>query len=252
MQTILLLIYGSKDTEFFMDNIKSSIGKISSGINRNSLLEKTIDFVQEQLPNWRNDPTRPTVLPEDDLNAQLCKYLESQARNSFPMVRFDHEERQTGQRYIDLSASLIEATTIGGRVFSIYDPFLVLECKRLPSPTSEREKEYVTGFERRSGGIQRFKLGLHGASLGTAVMIGYIQDGSINSWYTKINGWITELSCSPGRDNCDWKKDEVLVPDKSSDKNGSASYRSTHQRSGNTVCKEIHLHHLWLIMINKS
>ena len=149
---------------------EQSIGRITSGIDReNTLAIKTINFVSRQLPAWRDDPVRPQEQAEDRLNLQLCKFLDSRARNEFPMVRFDHEEYQPGRRRVDLSASPVEATTIGAKLHTVYDPILVFECKRLPAPSLDREKEYVTGGkEHTSGGLQRFKLGGHGRVLRVA------------------------------------------------------------------------------------
>ena len=156
--------------------------RITSGISPDTLALKTIGFVHQQLPAWRDDPYRSSEESENKLNLQLCKFLDSQARNCFPMVRFDHEEPQTGQRRIDLSASLAENMVIEAIAYTIYDPILVLESKRIPAPSSDREKEYVTGINK-SGGIQRFKLGLHGAKLNLSAMIGYIQDKSARDWH---------------------------------------------------------------------
>ena len=66
----------------------------------------------------------------------------------------------------------------GTRQFAKYDPYLVIEGKRLPAPTSDREKEYVTGFDRITGTLQRFKLGLHGGRLDIGAMVAYVQDNT--------------------------------------------------------------------------
>jgi len=150
---------------------EGGIGRITTGINANMLVGKTVAFVRQQLPEWRDDPNRVEEQAENRLNIQLCKFLEVRARNEFPMACFHHEEYQTGQARVDLSALPSRSVFIDARFHSIYDPFLVLEGKRLPAPSADREKEYLIG-NRRNGGMQRFKLGLHGADLSIAVMIG--------------------------------------------------------------------------------
>ena len=80
------------------------------------------------------------------------------------MAVFHHEEFQTGRRRIDLSVKTEQVIIAGTRKFTKYDPYLVIEGKRLPAPTKDREMEYVTGGQEISGGLQRFKLGLHGAA----------------------------------------------------------------------------------------
>jgi hypothetical protein len=64
----------------------------------------------------------------------------------------------------------------------------VFEGKRLTTKlTKKRRREYVIGHEERGkhircGGIERFKLAIHGARLNRAGMIGYIQDGTSDDW----------------------------------------------------------------------
>ena len=86
---------------------------------------------------------------------------------------------------VDLSASL--------HGHSLFEPFLVFEAKRLPTPTARREREYVTDSKDPTGGIQRFKLQLHAPNHETAAMIGYVQKGQLAAWLPAINGWISEL-----------------------------------------------------------
>jgi hypothetical protein len=228
--------------------IEPPIGQITSGIQPGALVLKTISFVQQQLPAWRDDPDRPDDLSEPILNQQLCKFLDSRARNDFPMVRFDHEENEPNRRSVDLSASPIETIVIGARPYTIYDPFLVFECKRLPAPSRDREIEYVTGGKKKtSGGIQRFKLGLHGAKLDLVVMIGYIQNRSIREWHQQINKWISELSNGEIEDHCKWEDTEKLHR-LEKERNGTASCQSVHNRTGHVLSNEVTIYHLLVAM----
>ena len=190
---------------------EQNTGKITTGLAPGTLVSKTIDFVQEQLPLWRDDPSRPNEHYENILNLHLCKFLDVKARNEFPEIRFDHEEYQPLPRSVDISASPITEITIGASLYTIYDPVTVFECKRLPAPSTDREKEYVTGgIEHKKGGIQRFKLGLHGANHDIAAMIGYLQEGSASDWHEKINKWIIELSSGAVADVCVWNMSDML------------------------------------------
>lgn len=226
-----------------------SSGNITSGItSKNTLALSTINFVYQHLPNWRDDPSRPDENSEDKLNLQLCKFLDSRARHDFPMVRFDREEPQAGRRRVDLSASLVEAMVIGAKQYSIYDPFLVFEGKRLPAPSSDREKEYVTGLGQITGGIQRFKLRLHGADMSLAAMIGYIQEGSPREWYDEINEWIAELGGGMITDVCIWNDGETLEQIDEDRSKRIASYQSVHSRSGSKASDKIIIYHLWITM----
>ena len=223
-------------------------GKITSGIIPDQTIQMTLAFVYQHLPVWRDDPNRPAEESEKELNLQLCKFLDSQSRSSFPMVCFSHEEYQHGRRSVDLSASPVEATIIDAKLYSIYDPFLVFECKRLPAPVKDREQEYITGGSKRSGGIQRFKLGLHGAKLDLVAMIGYMQDQDAQYWHKTINQWILSLCNGNDPDGCVWDKSEKLGGLKEDLAQGTASSQSIHGRSGKGVSNKVDIRHLWVVM----
>jgi hypothetical protein len=224
-------------------------GKITSGLAPGTLALKTIDFVRDQLPFWRDDPSRPDEQSENRLNLQLCKFLNTKARNDFPMVHFEHEEYQPDGRSVDVSASPVTGAIIGASLYTIYDPVIVFECKRLPAPSSDREKEYVTGgIKRKNGGIQRFKLGLHGANHDMAAMIGYLQEGSASYWHDKINKWIVELSSGGMADVCVWSRSEMLEKLKEDSSMGIANCQSTHDRIGSAKSNKILIRHLWIKM----
>jgi hypothetical protein len=231
------------------NTVKQTTGKITSGLAPGTLALKTIDFVQEQLSFWRDDPRRPDEQSENKLNLQLCKFLNAKSKNDFPMIRFEHEEYQFDRRSVDISASPVAEITIGASLYTIYDPVTVFECKRLPAPSSDREKEYVTGgTEHKNGGIQRFKLGLHGASHDIAAMIGYIQERSACEWYKEINEWIVELSNGIVKDVCAWDKSEMLEKLEEDSLTGIANCRSTHNRTGGAQSNKILIRHLWIKM----
>ena len=220
-------------------------GNLTSGLDhKNTLALQTINFVCQQLPAWRDDPDRFNEKSENRLNLQLCKFLESHARKNFPMVRFDHEEYQPKRRSVDLSASFAEPMCIETRLYTIYDPIVVFESKRLPAPSQDRHREYVTGEGKKiSGGIQRFKLGLHGANLDIAAMIGYIQERSKQEWHSDINMWISELTTCALKDTCIWSNNEQLEFIEENVTKSVASYRSVHHRTGSKSSNEIEIYH---------
>ncbi len=147
----------------------------------------------------------------------------------------------------------VESTPIGAKLHTVYDPILVFECKRLPAPSTDREREYVTGGEAlKSGGLQRFKLGLHGANLAIAAMIGYVQRQSSRHWHERINGWISELVSDAAKDTCDWSSREVLGPLEEDASKGIARCRSIHSRGRQASRKEILIYHLWVTMTTRN
>lgn len=230
-----------------IDN-KQYIGEITSGIIAQTFQLTIINFIRQQLPIWRDDPDRPLEQSEHKLNSQLSKFLNLEARKYFPMIQFSHEEPQFGNRDVDISVSPEEEIIIEAQTYNKYEPVLVIECKRLPAASPDREREYVTGTEpnKISGGIQRFKLGLHGAKHDLAAMVGYIQNRTGQHWYLKINSWILELAKKPIGDGCVWF-DETLKTFEGNASEGIHSCRSIHCRTSN-IANKIELYHLWIEM----
>ena len=223
-------------------------GRITSGLQNATLVAKTMEFIRQQLPRWRDDTTRPFEDAELKLNIQMCKFLDARARSEFPMACFHHEEPQTGRHRVDVSASPSKPIVIEARLHSIYEPFLVLEGKRLPAPSADRKMEYVTGMGRRDGGIQRFKLGLHGAKLKMAVMVGYVQEKSARHWHNEINGWIAALAAGTIADSCAWKAGEKLGRLRQEKASRIGICSSEHGRSGDVVGASIQIQHMFLEM----
>ncbi len=228
-------------------------GRISFGpVDEDGLVPRTLEFIRQQLPAWRDDPRRPKKVAEKGLNSSLCLFLGNSAKTHLPMVLFQHETLQTAGRTVDIGAHPAEeGTTIGTRCFSIYAPFLVVECKRLPTPGGKvREREYVSGFHSNgspTGGIQRFKLGLHGGQVEVAAMIGYVEKHDFNHWHNEINQWIVQLVGASVPDGTTWtrsdqlsKLDQSLVT--------TASCDSEHSRIGNVISPVIQLRHIWVRM----
>lgn len=225
-------------------------GKITIGISSGTLVEKTLRFVEGELPLWRDDPDRKAETSEEALNGQLVEYLNAVGGERFPMVFFHHEKRQTENRRVDFSANPRKAQFVGERYHTKYDPLVVFEGKRLPPPKndSSREREYLTGGAKKSGGIQRFRLSLHGAQHEVAALIGYIQHGRPRDWFTRINGWITDLSGQFPFGGERWQASDELGSFFEDAIRGTASMRSRHSRTGTAVSKRIRLHHFWVVM----
>lgn len=230
----------------------TSTGRITFGPDEDDgLVPRTLHFIREQLPAWRDDPRRPKKVAEKELNSSLCLFLMKSAKTHLPMVSFQHETLQSAGRTVDIGAHPTENdTTIGTRCFSIYEPFMVVECKRLPAPgVKDRESEYVSGFHSNgspTGGIQRYKLGLHGGQVQDAAMIGYVEKHDFSHWHGTINNWIAELTKSPSRDGCNWSNaDQVGVLDQHV---MTAVCDSSHSRIGNVVTPMIQLRHIWVTM----
>lgn len=222
-------------------------GQITHGPAPNGLVSRTLEFIENELPRWRDRPDRREESAEERLNAQLCKHLNAEARHRLPAVQFHHEEKQAVMRRVDVSAGLVEGAMIGTTYHSIDDPFIVIEGKRLPPPGGKaREREYVTGGDSQTGGIQRFKLGLHGKGMPFAAMVGYVQKGTAVEWNRRINGWIADLvNALPLGEQ--WLATETLRVMKTDTKRRLSILESAHNRA-NTFGGRVELRHFWLEM----
>ena len=116
-------------------------------------------------------------------------------------------------------------------------PIIEFEAKILSSKNSH-SKEYVCG---ETGGIERFKRGLHSSHLLECGMFGYIQNNNADHWETKINNWISELSDKNVDTTIHWTRDEILL--KSDSFSNVNKYYSRHQRLS---LNEIILHHYFI------
>ncbi len=212
---------------------------------RQEFIEGIIDFVFNHLALWRDEPSRPKVDAEKNLNEQLSNFLSDFSRDKEKLFTFTHESAQGQNRSVDISVR--EVSSITGRLYtsSRYQNVTVFEAKRLPAPEDHRKREYLTGESKtkRSGGIQRFRACVHGKDHAVAAMIGYMQQHDATHFYNEINSWIEDLSTNPV-DNLLWSTSEKLTALSVLD-NGTARSVSLHPRQG---IKEIMLHHLWVAM----
>jgi len=212
----------------------------------NGLIGQTIEFVWRTLLPWRNDPERPLQEGEEELNGQLHDYLSIRAKEELPMVYFRHEQRQGIRRRIDIAVKPVKTVMINGDRYIPYQPILLIEGKRLPAPSNDRKREYVTGEDGDiTGGIQRFKLGKHGKAHDIAIIVGYVQEKSPQDWHPIVNGWILELAESHPND---WKTGEVLANAQGCPSMKRIRSVSEHHRISGCKSDTIQLHHFWIQM----
>jgi hypothetical protein len=227
----------------------------SGGIDRDIHLPATakrelVAFITGELPQWRDHPDRPDASAETDLTEYLCDHLNSAAYDStaWSHVQFRTEiaDEARGGRKIDLGAKpLSAALVIEGRRHSRFDVLFPIECKRLPTPTGKDrdEREYVITERGTTGGIQRFKLGCHGAAHTFAAMIAYVQKRSCAHWLERVNAWIHDLA--EGADSV-WSESDLLQSQSNDTARGICTHVSRHARSGGLAPCE--LQHLWVKM----
>ena len=213
-------------------------------------LSSLVGFIAVTLPDWRDDPKRPTQTGETGLTAQLCARLNSVSRHSpgWDFLQFRREEPDDVRagRSIDLVVASSGALIwIAGREYSEYRALLPIECKRLPTPTGKDrdEREYVYSRSSSTGGIQRFKAGHHGAAYARAAMIGYVQDRNILFWVTQVGAWVDGLVSTAVNG---WSVDDKLRLAAHHTAMRVASLQSRHRRDSGL--DPILIDHLWIEM----
>jgi hypothetical protein len=210
--------------------------------------QELVDFISRELPNWRDRADRPAATAETVLTSQLCAHLNSAARHSdgWDLLQFRVEEpdEAKGGRKIDLVASPAGTEImIEGRRHVDFDNLMPIECKRLPTPSgSDRdEREYVISGQSTTGGIQRFKMGNHGAAHAYGAMIGYVQQETRAYWAQRIKDWIEALVAAGGSV---WTAGDLLSLVNDDDSKKQMTLQSVHHRDQGL--QPIELRHLWI------
>lgn len=212
-------------------------------------LDTLIDFIYSQLAIWRDDPTRPTESAETRLTAQLCQFLNSATRTAgLDSVVFQAEvpDPAVAGRTLDLVPGPCGCVIwIDGRRHALYDPIIPIECKRLPTPSGgKRERrEYLHTQKRTTGGMQRFKSGVHGSGHAIGVMIGYVQEPTLSGWLARINRWVHVLARA---EIAGWSHTDTLGGGSQDPARRTSRHLSVNTRTG---ASPITLHHLWIDML---
>jgi hypothetical protein len=212
--------------------------------------QELFEFITSELPRWRDHPQRPADLAETVLTSTLCSHLNTAARFSvgWSRIQFLPEEpdESVKGRKIDFAPKPLGATiVIEGRRHTQFEKLFPIECKRLPTPLGHGRdpREYVIVEGGTTGGIQRFKEGLHGASHSFGGMIGFIQDESCDHWFGCVNGWITALA---QLESSRWSARDELRILHNDESVGVSAYCSVHERT--TAEGVIELRHAWIKM----
>ncbi|WP_322549704.1 hypothetical protein [Flavobacterium psychraquaticum] len=227
-------------------NQNISNGELTHGIEIDSSIKCVIGFIETHFLEFSEKVKGEINANEKSLTDRLCKHFNRKA-NSYPFY-FHHENIENHASGISPQTDIgtlseNEQLIIGDRSYGEFDSFFSIEAKRLPTPGHNREKEYVVGYERPCGGIERFKKGIHGKKLKYAAIIGYIQSEESNHWFLKINDWISELVLI----NPDlWKVGEQLIK-KESNSDGIDKFSSKNFRlNGDGEEDFIELFHFWV------
>ena len=193
------------------DTPKISSGALHPDLHREGeWLDALVDFILDQMPEWRDWPDRPHITSETKLTFQLCMHLNSAAaqREGLDSLCFVTEvpDPVTGGRTLDLvPLPRGRHIWIANRRHTHFDPLLPIECKRLPTPPRRDKREYLRTAKGSKGGVQRFKNGHHGSSYNLGVLIAYVQTKDVTFWRRSIDRWIRAFARVklPGWTNAD-------------------------------------------------
>lgn len=212
-------------------------------VNRKQIVLTILHTIKTSIPNFKSyiaTQVQSRELNEDELTQILVEQIEIQIRMSdFPFsVNSQFRDIYEGSSGVsDFYFHPIEEGKSTQSIFSV-------ESKRLPAPTKDREKEYVigtinknTGKKRKNGGIERYKLEIHGKGLPECGLIGFIENENYIHWKSRINNWIIDLATKEQL----WKEDEILTE---REQNKDYIYLLSHAHSINS--RDLLLHHIWI------
>jgi hypothetical protein len=181
-------------------------------------------------------------LPEDGLTQRLTIHLERSAHiRPYFFLREDLEDDRDGSSpRADLGVRARDDSHIllSGIRYSGGQRFLALEAKRLPTPGTGREREYLKG---KRGGVERFKRGLHARELATVGIIAYVQRYGFGHWHQLLNDWVDELIAASTQE-LPWDEQDRLELETASD-------RLAQLRSGNLRVSDnrrLTMRHIWV------
>lgn len=147
-------------------NISSE--KLTEGIEPESSVKSVVEFIEIHFIEFSNRVKGEITTSEKSLTDKLCKYFSRNAGNY--RFYFHHENVENHASGISPQMDMgtlseKEKLIVAYRSYGEFDSFFSIEAKRLPTRGRNREKEYVIGQVRPSGGIERFKKTIHGRYL---------------------------------------------------------------------------------------
>ena len=225
-------------------NFPSSIGELSVQ-KQNRHISAIISFIESYLDDFIviYYHEYSNITNETGITHELCSFFESKI-NEHPFF-FHHEDKAIPGSGHSPSVDFGVKTREPFGKFKPRQTIFSIEANRLPIPGTNREKEYVVSKSGKSGGIERFKKGIHGERLTHSAMFGYVQKENFEYWYKQVNIWINELI----QDN----SQEIRWNEK--DKLSKTSFNAKYARlvsNNKRIDDSIVLYHFWLNLIKKQ
>mgnify|MGYP003639893008 CR=1 FL=1 len=231
----------------------SDNGQLTGGIEVDSSVKAVIEFIEIHFPRFSEKIKGDTTASEKAITDKLCKYFNRQA-GSYPF-QFHHEnvEDHTSGKSPQTDMGTLsreEQITVDDRVYGEWDSYFSIEAKRLPTLGHNREKEYIIGYDKPNGGMERFKKGIHGKNLKYAAIIAYVQKENFDYWFLQINEWINDLvKISHG----DWTDEDKLRKSGTHSTVKLARFESDNIRLPITPePQKTRLFHFWISVVEKT
>lgn len=215
---------------------KTYHGNVDFNIDRKAI-QSVLAFLERHLPDFPaflKKETTTTTLNEDGITSKLEIYLQRQARAAEEVFMFQFQYPEAGSR------RTTDMSVIYAAPFASTESIFAIEAKRLPTPGSGREREYVQG---NLGAMERFKRNQHGKHLQNSAILGYVEKEDFDFWYKQICEWINELIKSNADSTITWNNGDLLSFITAV--SNMSHYHSTNARNNST---DIHLSHYWLYL----
>lgn len=237
---------------------KRSLGRFIGPEDSCSIM-MVVKFVERNLETFSKECSGSSVVNEKGLTQRLCILLNQQARlGCFPFL-FEKEYMEIPERGDSPSVDIgvitqsREGVCVQSRWYSNKESFFSMEAKRLDDISTARQREYLVGRKengkyRDCGGVERFKMGIHGKGLQYCALIGYVQKYDFNYWYRTINSWIDESIADCNSSTISWDEGDklVIIDNANQDNRAVAQFRSRNSREDGFV----DLFHLWVNLAN--
>ncbi|WP_143436707.1 hypothetical protein [Hymenobacter crusticola] len=177
----------------------------SPSIPKGTILNSLIKFMQDTLLEFQNFYVNEMNDSEEEISQFVINFFSALSKSeSFIFCKEVSQKPTKGHaRRADFGVFMHHFNR---------SPFYTIEAKRLPPPSKSREKEYVIGSNSKkpSGGIERYKLNLHGIGLNESAIIAYVHKNNFIFWHNQINAWIDELIQSNKTSASIWNTNDKL------------------------------------------
>lgn len=216
------------------------------GPEANSTIMNVVTFVEKHLSQFAKKYAGSSIKNENGLNQELCFLLNYYARIECCFFIFQNEAMEDVEKgnspRVDFGVRVLP---VNSEFYNTQESFFAMEAKRLCQTGKAREKEYLIGREKDGkynlcGGVERFKMAIHGKNLRYGAVIGYVQAYDFHYWQRTIDGWIDELIAGKIFSCSYWsEKDKLQLLNQTA---STAKYCSENSRQNGSII----LFHLWV------